>query len=353
LDSRERCLRSIRLEEVDRIPTVLRCRAEILRALELELEVSGFDAVCDVLNVDVRHGPGIGLRSDHLPQTGEYKEGGCVVSHSGGLEVRRNVWGIETEWAPDHTYTYSYSYHPLAHIELSEYRWPEVDGAGVKRLVEYRRRNEGHCVYAGVSHLFEQAWQLAGFNEFLVMMVRESSKACRILDEIDKIRVHEAELLTEAGVDVVVDGDDVGAQASMIVSPALWRRHLKERYLKLIRIVKKRGAKFLFHSDGWVEPIIPDLIEVGVDILNPVQPEAMDPLSLKQRFGDKLCFDGTISIQRTLPFGTHKDVEDEVRKRIRELGPTGLILGPSHDVQTDTSVGNLVALYHAPRTVNV
>lgn len=349
MDPRERCLRAIELEEVDLVPTVFRCRQEVLELLGARLGTSDPDALCLALDVDVRSAPGLGLRSGHVPAEGAEKEGGKAVRVEAGREIRRDVWGIETGWAPDYTYTYSYVRHPLADADPDEYDWPEVDEEGVDRVSAYRRSRERFCVYAGVTHLFEQAWQLVGFNRFLLMMRLRPSEANRILDKIDGIRAQEVELLSEAGVDVVVDGDDVGAQASMIVSPELWRLMLKERYRALIRSAHKAGVKFMFHSDGWIEPIVPDIVEIGVDVLNPVQPEVMNLKLLKEKYGDRLCFEGGISIQRTLPFGTPEDVKDEFTKRIRELGPTGVIPGPTHSIQADTSVDNILALYRACR----
>jgi uroporphyrinogen-III decarboxylase len=119
----------------------------------------------------------------------------------------------------------------------------------------------------------------------------------------------------------------------------------------MFREVRRRGAYVMFHSDGWIEPIIPDLIEVGVDVLNPIQPECMDPVRLKKLYGDKLCFDGTIGVQSTLPHGTTEEVVSEVRHRIRTCGPTGLILGPTHAMQPDVPVPNMLALYETARNM--
>ncbi|RLF14263.1 MAG: hypothetical protein DRJ66_06360, partial [Thermoprotei archaeon] len=182
---------------------------------------------------------------------------------------------------------------------------------------------------------------------FLKMMYTRPSLISRILDGLDKIRFEQAKLLIDAGVDVIVDGDDVGAQTTMIVSPSLWRRFLKPRYKRLADLCHRHGVYFFFHSDGWIEPIIPDLVEIGVDILNPVQPECMDPVKVKRLYGDKLCLEGTISVQRTLPFGSVKEVVNEVKDRIRKLGPTGFILGPTHVIQPDTPIENILALYRA------
>lgn len=344
LSSKERCLRAINLEEPDRIPLILRIRPEPFEALKRHLGVSHHDEVCKALGIDVR-GVGVGLKGGYEVEGAVAKDGGWPVGTRDRREVRRDRFGFETIWAPDHTYTYTFIYHPLQHMSLDEYVWPEVDETYVPAAEKRRREYENYCVYGGVSHMFEVAWKLTGFDEFMVAMYRNSALVNKILDKLNEIRTKQAVLLAEIGVDVVVDGDDVGTQNSMIVSPVLWRKYLKPRYAKMIRELKKRGAYAHFHSDGWIEPIIPDLIEIGVDILNPVQPEAMDPAKIKELYGERVCFDGTISIQRTMPFGTPEDVAREVKERIRTLGPTGLILGPSHSMQPDVSIENILTLY--------
>jgi len=357
LSPRERCLRAVEHEEVDKIPTVFRARPEVVTRLEHALNVKGFDRVCEALGVDVRFAPGIALKGGYLPGDVKLKEGPYAPAYTvrieDGYEIRRDLWGVESKWAPGHTFTYAYVSHPLQHIDLEEYRWPEVDEESWDAVARYRQRHEDYFVYSGVIHLFEIAWQLTGFNEFIVMMRRSPSTVNKILDKLDEIRFKQAKLLLEAGVDVIYDGDDVGAQNTMLISPQLWRKFLKPRYAHLARLVKRGGAKFFFHSDGWIEPIIPDLVEIGVDILNPVQPEAMDPARLKKAYGDALCFEGTISIQRTLPFRTPEEVEREVKERIETLGPTGLILGPTHAIQPDTPIENILALYRAVRKYGV
>jgi len=169
----------------------------------------------------------------------------------------------------------------------------------------------------------------------------------KVLDSLQRIRLEQAKLLCEAGVDVVYDGDDVGMQRGMMISPKLWRHLLKPYYKELVDLCHRYSVFFNFHSDGWIEPIIPDLVEIGIDILNPIQPECMDPIKLKQIYGDKLCFDGTIGVQSTLPFGSVEDVAREVLLRIEYLGPTGLIIGPTHSIQPDTPIENILILYKA------
>jgi len=129
----------------------------------------------------------------------------------------------------------------------------------------------------------------------------------------------------------------------MLVSPDLWRRFLKPRMATFIRSLKdiNPGLKVAYHSDGNIYPIIEELIEIGVDVLNPIQPACIDPAQVKSDFGDRLCFWGTIDEQYTLPFGSQDDVRREVRERVRTIGEGGgLILGPTHHVQLDTPLEN-------------
>jgi uroporphyrinogen-III decarboxylase len=156
-----------------------------------------------------------------------------------------------------------------------------------------------------------------------------------------------AERLVRMGVDMIWIGDDVGTQRGMLISPAHWRRFLKPRMAAFISRLKdlNRELRIAYHSDGCIYPIIPELIDIGVDVLNPVQPACMDPELLQRRYGDRLCFWGSLDEQKTLPFGTPDDVRNEVLSRIETLGRGGgLILGPTHHVQLDTPLENFWAM---------
>ena len=127
----------------------------------------------------------------------------------------------------------------------------------------------------------------------------------------------------------------------------MWRKFLKPRMAKIISEVKAINpqVKVAYHSDGVILPIIPDLIEIGLDVLNPIQPASMDPAQLKRDFGDQLCFWGTIDEQHTLPFGSPDDVRAEVQTRLETIGKNGgLIIGPTHHVQLDTPMENFWAM---------
>jgi uroporphyrinogen decarboxylase len=142
--------------------------------------------------------------------------------------------------------------------------------------------------------------------------------------------------------------DDVATQKSLMISKDMWTRYVRPRHAKIIELAKGYGKQVMYHCDGSIFPLIPDLIDMGVDLLNPIQAEArdMDPQRLKAEFGDRLSFHGGIDIIKTLPRGSVEDVKAEVRERGRVLGENGgYILASSHHIQSDTPLENVMAMY--------
>ena len=196
---------------------------------------------------------------------------------------------------------------------------------------------------AAVTTIFETAWALRGLERLLEDLLVAPDLAEAVLDIPFRYHLGAARRLTSLGVDMLWLGDDVGGQTGMIMSPGTWRRFLKPRLARLISEVKAINPRLVvaYHSDGKIDPIIPELIDIGLDVLNPVQPLCMDPAGLKKKYGHNLCFWGSIDEQRTLPFGTAEDVRNEVRERLRTIGRGGgLLLGPTHHVQLDTPMEN-------------
>jgi uroporphyrinogen decarboxylase len=241
--------------------------------------------------------------------------------------------------------------HPLAdESALSSYRAPDPEREELYRpaadLVA-RYGSEYWIVGVTVTTIFETAWGLRGLEPLLMDMLADPDLADAILDIPFRYHLAAAKRLARMGVDMIWTGDDVGSQHSMIMSPETWRRFLKPRMAEFISEIKatRPGIKIAYHSDGDIGPIIPELIEIGLDVLNPVQPASVDPAELKRLYGDRLCFWGTIDEQRTLPFGSPQEVRREVRQRIGTIGKGGgLIIGPTHHVQLDTPLENFEAM---------
>jgi uroporphyrinogen decarboxylase len=198
--------------------------------------------------------------------------------------------------------------------------------------------------------IFEVAWQIRGMEELFHDFRYDPAFAECLLDRITATRCRQARFFAEHDVDVLILGDDVSMQTGMLMSPATWRKWFKGRMRRIIEsaLSVKPGLPVFYHSDGNPSAIIPELIEIGVTILNPVQPECIDPVAVKQQYGNRLALWGTIGTQTTMPFGTPDDVRAEVKRRIETVGQDGgLILGPTHSLEPDVPWENIVALYEA------
>jgi len=197
--------------------------------------------------------------------------------------------------------------------------------------------------------IFELSWYMRGMDKLLMDMMTNGKFVETLMDKILEFYIPAAKRIAGMGVDIIWTGDDLGMQTGMLMSPEIFRKYIKERYRLLISEIKRSNSniKIAFHSDGYITPVIGDLIEVGVDILNPVQPKCMDPKEIKDNFGKNLCFMGTIDEQEVLPFGTIEDLRIEIDTRIETVGYNGgLIIGPTHNIQNDTSMEKVEFLFN-------
>jgi uroporphyrinogen decarboxylase len=196
--------------------------------------------------------------------------------------------------------------------------------------------------------LFERAWTLAGMENVLMAMAADPPFADALFDRILECHMAVTRRALEFPIDGVRFGDDWGQQRGLIMGPVLWRRYIKPRIRQLYGLVKARGKRVFIHTCGRVEEILPDLIECGVDVFNPFQPEVMDVYGVKSRFGDALTFFGGISTQRTLPYGTPAQVREEVRRLLEGVGRSGgYIAAPAHDIPKDARPENIAAMLEA------
>jgi len=285
-------------------------------------------------------------------------------TYNPGGDSYTDEWGVSWKNSPYSTrfgegfYT-EVARHPLAEASaIASYKAPDPERPELYEEADWvldTFTEEYWIVGVTVCTVFETAWALRGYANLLVDFAADPDTAEAILDIPFRYHLCAAERLVRMGVDMIWIGDDVGAQNAMLVSPETWRRFLKPRMAKFISTIKEinPGLKVAYHSDGCVLPIIPELIEVGVDVLNPVQPMSMDPVRLKKEYGRNLCFWGTIDEQRTLPFGSTDEVRAEVHSRLTTIGKGGgLIIGPTHHVQLDTPVENVKALVEAVRSTS-
>lgn len=218
---------------------------------------------------------------------------------------------------------------------------PELYQEAARVLHEFK--DEYWIVGVTPTTIFESAWALRGYEQLMIDLAANPDTANQILDIPFSYHEVVTQRLVRMGVDMIWLGDDVGGQNAMLMSPRMWREYFKPRMAGLIASLRAINPqiKIAYHTDGTVYPIIPDLIEIGLDVLNPIQPMAMDPARLKNEYGRDLCFWGSLDIQETLPFGTPGQVNQEVITRLKTIGREGgLIIGPTHNVQLDTPLEN-------------
>lgn len=267
-------------------------------------------------------------------------------------------WGIKWRWVDTKTgtrYTEMVE-HPMAKTnDLDSLHMP--DFRDKKKYVESKKMIEKYGKDFGIMGavactLFELSWYLRGMDKVMEDMILRKDFLHAYLDKLLTWVWDAGTILVELGVDVIWIGDDFGAQDRMLIAPELFREFFKPRYDKLFSHLKRinPNIKFAFHTDGNNIPILQDFIDVGVNILNPVQPKSMDPGEIKKKFGDKLSFWGTIDNQETMPFGTVEDVINETKLRLRTVAPGGgLILGPAHNVQLQVPIENIMAFYNTAK----
>jgi uroporphyrinogen decarboxylase len=198
--------------------------------------------------------------------------------------------------------------------------------------------------------LFERSWNLRGFENVLVDSVAEPDFFEELLDRLTDQFLAWVEYTVDLPVDAIMFGDDWGGQRGVLLGPDRWRRFLKPRLAKIYDAVHAHGKLVVSHCCGSVVSILPDIIEIGLDVLESIQPEAagMSPYALKEQWGDRITFWGGLGSQSTLPFGTPEDIHGEVRRLCREMGRGGgYILAPAKPLQPETPTENAVAAIEA------
>ena len=238
--------------------------------------------------------------------------------------------------------------------EIESYPFPDFDAdyrwEGLDEQVRAIKDKDLLALAFMEMTVFEVCWYMRGMENFLMDLLVDEEFACALMDRVVDIRVKMARNYVKAGVDVLMLGDDVSTQLDMMFSPELWRRLIKPRLAKICEAARDENRDILifYHGDGNLSAIIPDLIEVGIDILNPVQPECIDPAEMKKLYGDRLSFWGTVGTQTTMPFGTPAEVDAKVREMIETVGRGGgLLIAPTHVVEPDVPWENIVAFVEA------
>jgi len=238
--------------------------------------------------------------------------------------------------------------------EIEDYPMDDPSGWDASHLpgVVAAAHAEGKVAVGWVGHMYETAWQIRGYEQFLLDTVERPAWAECLLERLFQQNLVRAVAFARAGADVVHTGDDVASQKALMFAPDTWRRLIHSRWARVWRAVKEISphTRVWYHSDGNIEAVVPELVEAGLDILNPLQPECLDVDAVHRRFGDRLTFDGTIGTQSTMPWGTPAQVRARVREVIRKYGRNGgLIVSPTHVLEPEVPLENIDALFAACR----
>lgn len=242
--------------------------------------------------------------------------------------------------------------YPLKQRSLDGYNFPDPrDPRRYQGLADFVRAHpQRFRLISYAFALFERAWSLRSMPELLVDMVEAPQWVEELLDALTAFNLAVLRELLTYDVDGFLFGDDWGHQQGLLFSPRLWRRLIKPRLALLIGTVKRAGKAAFVHSCGRVQELFPDLIEIGLDVFNPFQPDVMDIYAIKRQFGAQLAFYGGMSVQHTLPHGSPKHIRAETHRLMKEIGRGGgFIIAPSHHMPGDIPLENMVAFIEAVR----
>lgn len=352
MDSRERTFLALEHKAADRIPIDFWATPAVIKRLEDKLGRS-YGRLLDHYDVDLR-----------------YIAGPRYIGPP--LGAGRDIWGVQRNLVPPAAGGGTESYRevvaaPLAQAErvedIENYKyWPNPDWfdySGVEKQCEAVRQAKRVAVFMGdrlnrVAQL-KPAMYLLGAEKIFTDLATRSEIVPAVLGRIRKFyRAYLERILGAAKgkIDIVLTGDDFGAQNGLLISPAMWRAFLADGFKEYLDLIKSYQVVAMHHTCGSVVELIPDMIAGGLDILQSVQPEArgMALADLLNKFGKELCFQGGISIQRTMPYGTPAEIRDEVRRIAGLVGRSGgYIFCTAHNLQADTPLENIAALMDAYR----
>ena len=346
MNSKERVLAAASLGLPDRLPMDFHGNPWVLERLARELRAESHSDLLERLHSDI-----VDLRGTVDP----VYRGPVPFSREIRPAVKESFWGWRQElsvtaYGPEE----SYVDFPLASAtsveDLARHRWPEPDWFDFSDFAARLEPWGEFAVMATGVSVWQHPSFLRGTDNLLVDMMIEPEMANFLLDRFTEFYLGFFDRMLDAAggrIDILRQADDLGTQIALLFSPELFRTFIKPRIARFADLAHSYGAKFMFHSCGAILPLIEDLIEVGVDILDPLQALAagMDPQVLKKRYGDRICLHGGIDTQYLLPKGSPKDVRAETQRLASILGEGGgYILAPCHVLQLDVPTENILAM---------
>jgi uroporphyrinogen decarboxylase len=255
-------------------------------------------------------------------------------------------WVEDGHGAKTDTYPLDAGYEKLIDYVFPD---PYLPGRFEAADVRLKQRGDRYVQAAVWFTLFERLWMLRGFDNMLIDPYIEEEPFCRLRDRIVEFDLAIIDQWLQRGADAVFFSDDWGCQRGLLMNPDDWRRFYKPSYQRLFERVRSGGAHVWMHLCGDITSILGDLIDIGLNVLNPVQPQAMNVQQLAKEFGGHVCFNGGVDVQGTLVRGTPDDVKRQVHELVALFGKFkgGYIGGTSHSIMPETPLANVIALYEA------
>ena len=344
--SRERVLTAANLGTPDRVPMDYHANPWVLARLRRDLGASSHKELLLRLHGDIVDLRGVvdPVYCGPVPYLRELGDG-----------VRENFWGwrqkvVQTATGPEDCFVEFVLAGAASIDDLAKHRWPSPDWFDFSDFAARLQPWREFAVMATGASVFQHPTFLRGTDNLLVDMAARPQMAHYLMDRFTDFYLGYFDRMFHAAggrIDVLRAADDLGTQRGLFFSPEMFRTFIKPRLAKLVDLAHGHGVKFMFHSCGAVRPLIEDMIEIGVDVLDPLQAaaEGMDPQGLKDSYGQRICLHGGICTQYLLPRATPDEVRKEVRRRVQILGAGGgYILAPCHVLQTDVPTENILAM---------
>lgn len=346
MNSKERVLAAIDLERPDRVPVDYSALPATQRRLMTALGVNTHAELLRALHVDIVDLRGLVDPTYCGPVPYEKQLPDHVVENFWGMRLKT----VETTTGPESSYFDFALANCTTAEELAAHRWPSVDWFDFGDFSQRLDAWSGLAVMASGPSVWQHPTFLRGIDTLLMDMAAEAEMAEFMMDRFTEFYVAYFDRMLDCAagkIDILRIADDLAMQDRLMIGPAQFDRFLAPRLKQLIDMAHSHRVKVMFHSCGAVFPLVERLIELGIDILDPLQVTAdrMEPESLKSTFGGRLCLHGGIDTQYLLPTGSPADVRDNVLQMAETLGPDGYILCPSHVLQTDVPIANILALY--------
>ena len=349
MTSKSRVMTAINHKEPDRIPCTFKGTPEVENQLVKYFGLKDTEGLKHILYVDNFHWPWRTISPRNHNKMQKLSD-----------EQTKDMWGVVRKKMDYGLGIYEeVVYSPLAFAtsveEIENYTWPRVEELDFSNIYQDSLANKDYALAGGNWNIFEPANAIRGFQKFLLDLALNEDIAFAIIHKIEEFWWHYNERMMQeikGLLDIFPTGDDFGSQTGLLMSLEMWKKYFVPGMKRAYAFAHQHGLKVVMHCDGAIKQLLPELIDMGLDLIDPLQPKAkdMNPYHIHKEFGQQLCFHGTIDVQELLPFGNPQEIRDEVKRQIDSLAPGGgFFLAPSHCIQPGVPIENIITMYETAK----